>query len=905
MTPAGQRWHRYLRFWRRDVHADIDDELRFHFDARIEELVAQGLTPDAARAQAMAEFGNVDEVRRGLHEIDDRLARRRGRAERLDALRQDVVYSVRSLRRAPTVSLTIILTLALGLGVNAAMFSLLDAIFVRPPAVVARPAEVRRLWNERTFSSGRQFWSGFDFEAYEAMKATLGGQADMFTYTPPWRIPTGGGEDPPTATVVSASSSYFRVLGIHPAMGRFYSPDEDRVDAPANVVVVSDAYWRRELGADRHVLGRTMTIYGERYTPAIGEPYTIIGVAPRRFSGLDLDAADVWRPLGSGLPLGKDPWYRSPFINAFQIGFRLLPGAREGEMAQRATIRLRGPGVGYLRDTATVAEFGSIIAARGPGKLDSSVQVATRLGGVALIVLIIACANVVNLLLARAVRRRREIAIRLTLGVSRSRLVRLLVTESVVLALVAAVAAVIAAAWGGALLRRLLTPEIHWAESPLNVRMLGVALASALAAGLLAGLVPALQALSPNLTSALKTGSREGTTHRSRLRSSLIVVQAALSVLLMVGAALFVRSLTNVQSFDVGYTVDRLAFVSLRNDGLDTAAKRAQSDRLLAMEPRFASIPGVERVAYSSMRPKYGMQFISYFPDADTLARKKPEGIYTAVSAGYFAATGTRLIRGHDFAPSPGPGDPFSVIVNQAMVDQLWPHDDPLGRCIHFNKPDAPCATIVGVAQTALLNNVKEDPSPHLYVQMQHMPIRGWGVGAVLLRVDPSRMTRALGEMRTMLRAEFPSVYSRSTTMAEAMEPDYRPWKLGATLFTLFGMLALVVAGVGVYSSVSYGVSQRTHEFGVRVALGATTGNVLSQVLAEGLQTVVIGVVAGIVLALAAGRLIASLLYGVKAGDPVAMLVASWTLVAVAAIASLIPAWRAAKANPVEALRAD
>jgi ABC-type antimicrobial peptide transport system permease subunit len=166
-------------------------------------------------------------------------------------------------------------------------------------------------------------------------------------------------------------------------------------------------------------------------------------------------------------------------------------------------------------------------------------------------------------------------------------------------------------------------------------------------------------------------------------------------------------------------------------------------------------------------------------------------------------------------------------------------------------------------------------------------------------------MTRALGEMRTMLRAEFPSVYSRSTTMAEAMEPDYRPWKLGATLFTLFGMLALVVAGVGVYSSVSYGVSQRTHEFGVRVALGATTGNVLSQVLAEGLQTVVIGVVAGIVLALAAGRLIASLLYGVKAGDPVAMLVASWTLVAVAAIASLIPAWRAAKANPVEALRAD
>jgi predicted permease len=901
---SGSRWHGYLRFWRRDVRADIDDELRFHFDARIEELTAGGMSPAAARARAIAEFGDVDEVRRGLHEIDDRLARRRDRLEWLDALRQDVVYSARLLRRTPAVSLTIIVTLALGLGVNAAMFSFLDAIFVRPPAGVVRPAEVRRLWSQRRFTGGKQFWSGFDYASYGAMLATLGGQADLFTYTPPWPIAIGGGEDPPKAEVSSADANYFRVLGVRPAMGRFFSPEEDRVDAPASVVVVSDAFWRGRLDGDPRVVGRSIELNDGRYGRSELQRYTIIGVAPPAFTGIDLDAAEIWRPIGSGLPLGKNPWYRSPFINGFQVVMRLSARSREGEIVQRATNGLRRPGLGYEKDSNTIAMVGSIVAARGPGKLDSSVQVATRLGGVAIIVLIVACANIVNLLLARAVRRRREIAIRLTLGVSRSRLMRLVLTESMLLSLAAAVAAVFAALWGGTLLRRLLTPEIHWGESPLNLRVLAFAVLAATVAGVVAGLVPAFQTLSPDLTSALKAGAREGSSRPSRLRSSLIAVQAALSVVLIVGAALFVRSLSNVESFDIGYTVNRLAFARLANDALDTTAQRLQSDRLLAMRDRFTRIPGVERVAYTSIRPIYGIQFADYIPDADTLAHKKPAGIYTAVSSGFFAASGTRILRGHDFSPAPGPSDPYTVIVNQAMVNALWPNEDPIGRCIRFAKSPV-CATIIGVVQTALLTEVKEDPSPHIYVQLDHMPLRGWGVGDIVLRVDPSRKTAVLEEMRTILRGEFPNVYSRSTTMAASMEPEYRPWRLGATLFTLFGFLALIVAGVGVYSSVSYGVSQRTHEFGVRAALGATTGNVLSQVLGEGLRTVAIGVGAGIALALAGGRLVASLLYGIKANDPGAMAIAAVVLLSIAVVASLVPAWRAAKADPIEALRAE
>lgn len=905
---TASRWYRYLRFWRRDLGADIDDELRFHFEARIEDLVAAGLSPQVARERALQEFGNVEDVRRGLREIDDRVARRRARTEWLDALRQDVVYSARSLYRTPAVSVTIVITLALGLGANAAMFSLLDSIFLRPPPGVVEPGQVRRIWADRSSARGpatrlqppqRYFWRGFDYSSFDAMRTALVGHAELALYQTPLRLPLSDGEDPPTAAVTSASSNYFKVLGVRTEIGRFFSADEDRLDAPARVVVVSDGFWRRQLDADEHVLGRPLVLNGQ--------PYTIIGVAQPRFTGVDLDEVDIWRPLASRFAgaSGGMPWYRNPNVNGFQILFRLAPSAHESELAQRATAAVRAGRLVFLRDSTTSVRFGSINAARGPGELDSSVQVATRLGGVALVVLIIACANVVNLLLARAVRRRREIAIRLTLGVSRGRLARLLMTESVLLALVAVVAAVLAAMWAGTLLRVLLMPDVHWAESPMNWRVAVFSTVAALVTGGLAGLVPTLQSLSPDLANTLKSGSRQGSTQHSRLRATLIIVQTALSVVLVVGAALFVRSLDNVESLDIGYTVDRLAFVSLRNGSLDTAGQRAQSDRLLALAPRFGRIPGVEKVAYTSTRPRDGIQFTTYFPDADTLSGRKPAGIYTLVSPGFFSATGTRLIRGRDFVEGVGPGDPYSVIVNEAFANALWPRGDALGHCIRFNDLNTPCATIIGVVQTAMLDAIKEDPSPHMYAQMQHSPLRSWGVGDVVLRVDPGRIDAALTEMRAILRTEFPNTYSRSTTMAAAMEPEYRPWRLGATLFTMFGLLALIVAGVGVYSSVSYGVSQRTHEFGVRVALGATTGDVLSHVLADGLRTVGIGVAIGMGLTLAAGRLVASLLYQIKANNPGAMAIAALVLVTIAAFASLIPAWRAAKADPVEALRTE
>jgi predicted permease len=882
------------------IQRDIDAELRFHFEARIDELVGQGLSHDDARAQAAAEFGDVNAVRADLRAIDYRVARRRSRADLLDGIRQDVAYAVRSLRRARAVSLTVILTLALGLGVNAAMFSLLDVIFLRPPAGVAHPGELRRVWSERQFRSGTKFWSGFDYMGYAALGKNLGDRADVTFYEPPRPRKLATGENAPTAAVSGVQSNYFAVLGAKPQRGRLFADDEDRVDVQSAVAVVSDAFWKRELGGAPDAIGQRLTLSNQRFT--------VIGIAAPGFAGADLDATDVWLPIAASIgdyrPGGK-PWWQNPNVNGFQVVLRLRPTAQEGELVQRATAILRSPGIGYRQDTSTVAKFGSIIAARGPGDLKAEMHVATRLAAVALIVLLIACANVVNLLLARAVSRRREIAVRIALGVSRRRLVRMLVTESVLLAMLATAAAVVAASWGGALLRSLLMPEVHFAESPLHWRVLAFALVAALAAGTLAGLVPALQSASPDLTAALKAGSRDGAPHRSRLRSALVMCQAALSVVLMVGAVLFVRSLHNVKAHDVGYAVDRLAFASVRYDTKDSARDAGMPARLRALEPRIAAIPGVERVAFASMRPKWGMMFVGYFPDVDTTGRRMPDGIYTAVSRGYFAATGTKLVRGNAFDTESSGDAPYTVIVNQAMADAIWPNQDPIGHCVHFKTSAAPCATVIGVVQTALLNSIGEKPSPHFYVSLDHAPFTTWGASDVIVRADPARLVTVQRTLAQLLRGEFPGAIPSLTSMTTAMEPEYRPWQLGATLFTLFGGLALLVAGIGIYSTVSYAVSQRTHEFGIRMALGARAGDVMRHVVRDGVSTVSAGIVIGILMAFAAGRFVASLLYGIAPSDPVAMIGVAVVLLAVAALAALAPARRAARADPVAALRAD
>jgi predicted permease len=899
------RWRRYVRFWRHDVQADIDEELQFHFETRIEDLVSLGMFAAEARAKAAEEFGDLSDVRQDLRAIGDRVARRRRSKEWISSVRQDVSFAVRSLRRTPGIAVAILSTLALGLGVNAAMFTLLDTIFLRPPAAVAKPMELRRVWWEARSNAGTHFWPGFSYPQYSAAVTAVAGLARTAIYRQPNATRVGGGETARTARVSHASASYFPLLGVRAYIGRTYTEREDDLDAPAHVAVVSYDFWRSQLGGDSSIVGKPIKVSGDAFT--------IVGVTAEPFTGVDLDATDLWIPLAfvsrNRMRAGVQ-WWRNNNVNGFSMLVR--PGTATGdrELEQRLTAALRRPETRYTTDDPpTVVRFGSIVAANGPGEGDQEIQIAVRLGGVAIIVLLITCANVVNLLLARAVRRRREIAVRLALGISRARLYRLLLAESVVLAALAAIISLMVAYWGGAFLRSLLLPDVHWTRSPLDWRVALFAIAASLGAGVVAGFVPAFQASRPQLTHALKTNAGDGRVQRSRLRDSLVVVQAALSVVLLVGAALFVRSLANVRALNLGFDAKRLTFAAVSFEGRERIHDSSWARGVSQFAGRVAQVPGVEAVALTSMTPMSGFSTIDYFTQTDSAgSRKSWMPTVTGVSREYFLTAGLHFVRGAGFPSVSEPSMSPVVVVNEEMARVLWPNADAVGQCMRFDTRDAPCYRVSGIVGNSRRGSLIERPTPQYYLPLDQIPPGAkdiLGPYWVVIRVEPARAAGVSAELRAIIRQEFPNGIPRITRLSDYLEPQYRPWQLGAVLFTTFGILALVVAGIGIYSTVSYAVTQRTQEFGVRIALGARLGDVLLLVLGKGVGTVAVGVACGILLAVAGGRLIASLLYGIAPSDPITLIAVAAMLLTIAALAALAPAWRASRVDPVIALRAD
>jgi putative ABC transport system permease protein len=889
-------WRRYLRFIRPPIARDVDEELRFHFQSRIEELIAGGATPGEAERRASEEFGDFTQVRSDLMSIDRRAAERRSRREYIRETWSDVRYALRSLRRTPGLAAGVILLLALGIGANAAMFTFLDAVFLRMPDGVANPAGIRRLWTSRRFSDGAQYWSGFSYSQFDAVRAIVGDRATVSVYVSPSKTKIGRGESGAEAQLSMASAGFMNLVGARAEVGRLYDANEDRLDGAARVAVVSHRYWMRELSGDRGVIGKPIVIAGARYT--------VVGVVRDPFVGVDLDAVDVWIPLafhaeGRG---GKEPWWKSPNVNGFQILLRPAAGANETLLEQQVTTALRRPAYGWYSDTLTIARFGSIVSAAGPGKRAQEVQIGIRLAGVALIVLLIACANVVNLLLGRAVQRQREIAVRLALGITRWRLIRLLFAETLVLGLAAGAAALLVGYVAGASLRRLLLPDVHWASSPVDGRVIWFALGVALVAAVVAGLVPALQSAATDVTNVLK--SRGGGARGSRMRSALVMSQAALSALLLCGAGLFVRSLSNVRRLDLGFDTQRVITATVSYDDRSRSSDPAFPSRLSDLETRIAALPGVSHVALSSARPMYSISWLTFFTETDS-SRRDFDPTWTAVSAGYFDASGVRLLRGRDF-PASSIGD-HSVIVNEAMARTAWPGRSALGQCMRFGKRSEPCYGVIGIVENSREHRVIEEAKPMYYLPLNDLPpeAKAWKADCVVLNAEPAAAVSVVASIRALIRQEFPGGIPSIVRLNDYLEPQYRPWQLGATLFSVFGVLALVVAVIGIYSTTSYGVEQRVHEFGIRIALGARMADVMRLVLVGGMRVVATGVLLGIALAIAAGRLIASLLYGVTPTDPATALGVTVCLVLAGIAAAVLPAWRAASVDPAATLKSD
>ena len=905
--PAGVRRLFRLPVPARRIDGEVRDEVDFHLQMTVEDLVARGLSRNEAEAEAHRRFGDVDRWRRTLGEEDRRRADDSRRAEWWDALRQDAAYALRGLRRQPGFALAAVLTLALGTGANATMFGIVDRLMLRPPAHVVDAERVRRVYftmNDGGFASGVQDRGNWpqvvhlreQVKAFERIGVAF--RTDMVY-----------GEAPNArqiqATVVD--HEFLRLLGVRPRLGRFFTAEEDRPPVGTAVAVLGYDFWQTSFGGDPGVLGRTVRVGGDQYQ--------VIGVAPPGFSGIDLRRVDVWLPVSvAANSIGGSDWHTMRDMIWLQVVGRMRPGATDAELD--AQLALAYPRWIASRPGTTGAELarlkpasyaGPIQRDRGPARSEDA-KVATWLAGVSLIVLLIACANVANLLLARAMRRRRELAVRLALGAGRGRLAAQLLTEAVLLALLGAGAGLLVARWGGGRVRATLLPEVAWPETLTDGRVLAFTLASAVAAGLLAGVVPALQASRPRLTAALAGGQRGGGLQRSRARTTLLVTQAALSAVLLIGAGLFVRSLRNVTSADLGYDQRKVFMVELdtRGSGYTSAEESELQKRL---HERLRTIPGVESVSRSGTAPFYSgaMRGISV-PGLDsipTLPTGRPW--FNPVTPEYFRTMGTSIVRGRGFTPDDRRGAEPVLIVNETMARLLWPGQDALGKCVKIGDASSPCSTVVGVAEEARWNEIRPEPVMQFYAPMEQQPSRGLGT----IFVRPAARTNAefvaVGErVRRAALAESPKLgFVTIRPLADLVEPSIRPWRLGATLFGAFGLLALVVTTVGLYGVLAYAVAQRTHEMGVRLALGARAADVLRLVVGEGLRLVAAGVALGSAVALYGGRWIESLLYGVSARDPLTVGVVGLTLLAVAVAASWVPAWRATRVDPNVALRAE
>ena len=776
------------------------------------------------------------------------------------------------------------------------MFGVVDRLLLRPPEHVVAPDQVRRVLREGLFFGDFGTFPATTYPDLEDLR-TIPEFSSVGGVTGEQRLTVGAGEGARQVRAVLATHDFFATLGVRPHLGRFFSAQDDQPDAQATVVV-SREYWETSMGAAPDVLGRTLEL--------AGHPMTVIGVAPQGFTGVDLSPVDVWLPA---VMAQKELTGRDRFLTSRTYWWlRSVVRVREGEAleageakatAMHVNSRAEAVAAGRADGNARIVPA-PLLEAWGPEATNES-KVARWLAGVSLIVLLIACANVANLLLARGAGRRREIAVRLSLGVSRGRLLRDLVFEALILAGAGGVVALALAHWGGSLIRAVLIPDVLWTAPSLSVRVVAFTALVSLAAGLLAGFGPALQSARADLLQDLSDGGRGSSGKRATTRRFLTAAQAALSAILLVGAGLFIRSVIEVRRADLGVDVGHLvqATLEFRGDAPDfVEATRLYQEAAQAARP----VTGVEQVAATDVLFQWASIRDLRVPGMDSLPVPPSLGpFYHGVSPGYLATMGLDLLEGRDIAESDREGSPKVAVVNAVMARTLWPDQEPLGQCFHVEE-DEECTTVVGIMENAFAGDLDGRRPLAYLLPLAQVPSAPAGL---FLRTgaDPDEVAARLAPI---LRSFSPRVrFAQIRTVQEMMDPQTRAWTLGATLFSVFGLLALVVAAIGLYSLLAFDVAHRTREIGIRAALGAARPQVLSSVLFSGVRLVVVGVIVGTGVAQVAARFAEDLLFHVEGHDPVVLGVVVSLLLIVALAASVVPGMRATRIDPAQALRAD
>jgi predicted permease len=677
----------------------------------------------------------------------------------------------------------------------------------------------------------------------------------------------------------------------------------------APVAVLSHSAWQSRYGGSADAVGAQLQIGAV--------VYTIVGVAPPGFVGLwPFTPPTAFIPVATyaGSVIGSD--WPTTYTSSFGLGtlVRRKPGitvdVASADLHQAFLQSIRTESGDQVRADERIANIrpralaGSVLLERGPQR-SSVAKVATWLGGVTVIVLLIACANVANLLLARSLNRRREIAVRLALGVRRARLLSQLLTESMMLALAGSALGIVVAVWLSGTLTASFLPGSERPPVASDPRTLLFVAIVALAVGVFSGLLPMWQARRPTITADLKSGgaARTGTYHRSVVRSILLVCQGALSLVLLVGAGLFVRSLRNVADVPLGFDADSVLTVEIemRDVALDSAQAVALRRRLLSAA---ATVPGIEYASVRRSEPFGGISAEPLHVAGIDSVWKFGLFLRNAVSPDYFRTMGTRLLRGRGIERSDVAGAPLVMVIGAAMGAVLWPGQDPLGKCVRVGRVDTvPCTYVVGVAEDIQIRSFEAETRLFYY----YLPAaqKDPHEGGLFVRTS-GNPKQFIEPLRRRLQEEMPgSSYVMVGRLGELIERETRSWMIGATAFSAFGALALLLAAVGLYSVIAYSVGQRKQELAVRVALGASAGSVMRLVVGEGLRFAVAGASIGAALALLAGRWIAPLLFDQSPRDPVIFGTVTAALLVVAAFASAIPAFRGARADPNLALRAE
>jgi putative ABC transport system permease protein len=871
----------------RSIERAVDEEMHFHLQMRVEDLMRQGNSRDDAEATARREYGDITAAREELARIDSRTARGGARREWFSSVAQDVLFGLRGLRSRPGFTLTILLTLALGIGANAAIFSVVNAVLLRP-LPFTRPDRLVTVWE--SFQSKTESRSEASYPDYLDWRARTKTLSDLGGYHGAGFV--FGGSQPATVVGAKVTANFFDVVGVHPIVGRGFTAGEDAIGAPV-VVMLTYGFWQREFGGDRSIVGKSITLNGAQAT--------VVGVLP---DGFQL----AGRIAGAQLitPIDRNKSFRE---NRGNHWINIVARMRDGAMIQNVRQDMSSvmtdlareyPSTNTGRDAQIVPLHEEMVGSVKP--------ILMLLYSAVLVVLLVACVNVANLLLMRGADRQREIAVRIALGAGKARIVRQLLTESVMLGVCGGLLGLGVAKVGVRSLLSMIpaaqaTANPALAASGLDPRVVGYALLISLLAGIAFGIVPALRMTNAALGGVLKSAARGAIGGGSRLRDALVIAELALTVVLMSGALLFGRSLVRLLAIEPGFRAGQIvtsAVVLAPSKYPDAQSQIAFFQRYL---DRLRELPGVSSVGMVSQLPLiYGntMGFrIASLPMP--APGENPGANYRVASPDYFRTMGIPVVAGRAISTSDDAGAPEIAVVNRAFVKAYLGSANPLSQVL-LTRSDT--IAVVGVVGDVPIGNIDDPVPPTIYFSFPRNP----GTAMSVVVRTGLGATQVAGAMRQTLSSVDPTAaLTPAVNMGDMIvqSPSVFMRRFPLYLVGSFALAALLLAIVGIYGVVSYSVAQRGREMGIRMALGAEPGNLVGLVVRHGGSMAAVGIVLGIGSALVLGRFAEQLLYGVHANDPVTYVTVAAVLSIVAIGATIIPARRATRVDPARALQAD